>query len=109
MTKFITVDNIKVPVEGERNLLEVIRKANVDLPTFCYHSELSIYGSCRMCLVDTGARALAAACVMPVSDGMVVKTNTPAVRNARLALCDAARICIKNGLYLIGLEAPERM
>ena len=48
MTKFITVDNIKVPVEGERNLLEVIRKANVDLPTFCYHSELSIYGSCRM-------------------------------------------------------------
>ncbi len=38
-----------------------------------------------------------------------IMDDDPAVRNARLALCDAARICIKNGLYLIGLEAPERM
>ncbi len=38
-----------------------------------------------------------------------IMDDDPAVRNARLALCDAARICIRNGLYLVGLEAPERM
>ena len=50
----VTINGMTVAVEGERNLLEVIRKAKVDLPTFCYHSELSIYGACRLCLVDLG-------------------------------------------------------
>ena len=41
-----------VAIEGERNLLELVRKADIDLPTFCYHSELSVYGACRLCLVQ---------------------------------------------------------
>lgn len=52
----ILVDNVSVPIEGERNLLEVIRKAHIDLPTFCYHSEISVYGACRMCMVDVEGR-----------------------------------------------------
>ena len=44
----LIVNNVEVAIEGERNLLEVIRKAGIDLPTFCYHSELSIYGACRL-------------------------------------------------------------
>ena len=44
---------------------------------------LNEIGACRLCVVDTGARALQAACVLPASEGMNVKTNTPAVRNAR--------------------------
>ena len=98
MTKFITVDNIKVPVEGERNLLEVIRKANVDLPTFCYHSELSIYGSCRMCLVEIEGRGIQPACSTPPDDGLVVHTNTKQIRDLRkivveLTLADHEENC----------------
>ena len=45
---YITINSIKVPIEGEKNVLSLIRKAGIDIPTFCYHSELSIYGACRM-------------------------------------------------------------
>ena len=45
----LTIDGRTVAIEGERNLLELIRKAEIDLPTFCYHSELSVYGACRLC------------------------------------------------------------
>ena len=47
----LIIDNREIPLNGERNLLEVARKAGIEIPTFCYHSELSIYGACRMCLV----------------------------------------------------------
>jgi NADH dehydrogenase/NADH:ubiquinone oxidoreductase subunit G len=43
----LTIDGRSISIEGERNLLELVRKANIDLPTFCYHSELSVYGACR--------------------------------------------------------------
>ena len=42
---YITIDHMVVPIEGEKNVLSLIRKAGIDLPTFCYHSELSIYGA----------------------------------------------------------------
>ena len=44
---YITIDGTDVPVENEKNLLEVIRKAGIEMPTFCYHSHLSVYGACR--------------------------------------------------------------
>ena len=49
---YITIDSKRVPIEGEKNVLSLIRKIGIDLPTFCYHSELSIYGACRMCVVE---------------------------------------------------------
>ncbi|MFQ3549966.1 MAG: 2Fe-2S iron-sulfur cluster-binding protein, partial [Armatimonadota bacterium] len=73
---YVTVDGIKIPLEGETNLLEVIRKAGIDLPTFCYHSELSVYGSCRMCICDIEGRGLQPTCSTPPAPGMVIKTNT---------------------------------
>ena len=48
----LIIDNMEIPIEGERNLLEVIRKAKIDLPTFCYHSEMSIYGACRLVITS---------------------------------------------------------
>lgn len=77
------IDNIEVPIEGERNLLELIRKANIELPTFCYHSDISVYGACRMCMVEVEGRGIVPACSTPVSDGMVVSTNTKQIRNMR--------------------------
>lgn len=55
--QFMTVDGIPVEINGEKNLLELIRKVGVKMPTFCYHSELSIYGACRMCMVETSGAA----------------------------------------------------
>ena len=79
----LIVNNIEVAIEGERNLLEVIRKAGIDLPTFCYHSELSIYGACRLCLVEVVGKGVTAACATAPRAGMVIKTETAQLRNMR--------------------------
>lgn len=50
--KYMTINNQKVAFDDEKNVLSVIRKAGINLPTFCYHSELSTYGACRMCVVE---------------------------------------------------------
>ncbi len=73
---FITVDGTRVELAGEKNLLEVIRKTGIDLPTFCYHSELSVYGACRMCICEVEGRGLQPTCSTPAEPGLVVKTNT---------------------------------
>lgn len=77
------IDTIEVPIEAERNLLELIRKAHIELPTFCYHSEISVYGACRMCMVDVAGKGIVPACSTPVTDGMVVRTNTKQIRDMR--------------------------
>ena len=83
MNGYITVDNIKIPIENEKNLLELIRKANIEIPTFCYHSKLSVYGACRLCLVDLKGKGLVTSCSTPPKDGMVIKTQTPEIRKTR--------------------------
>ena len=46
------VDGQRVNFDGEKNVLSVIRKAGIEMPTFCYYSDLSVYGACRMCVVE---------------------------------------------------------
>ena len=82
-TKKLTVNGLEVEFTDERNLLEVIRKAGIDLPTFCYHSELSIYGACRLCLVLVEGRGIMAACSTAPAEGMVIHTDTKELRNMR--------------------------
>jgi NADH-quinone oxidoreductase subunit G len=79
----LTIDGFKVQFQGERNLLEVIRKAHIELPTFCYHSELSIYGACRLCVVDVEGRGMVASCSTLPENGMKVRTQTAPVRELR--------------------------
>ena len=54
----------------------VIRKAGIDMPTFCYYFELSVYGACRMCVVEDERGKIDASCSMEPRDGMVIRTNT---------------------------------
>ncbi|MDX9887751.1 MAG: [FeFe] hydrogenase, group A [Anaerovoracaceae bacterium] len=82
-SKHVTIDNVKVPIGDEQNLLDLIRKANIELPTFCYHSEISVYGACRMCMVDIEGQGLLPSCSTPIKPGMVVQTNTGEIRNLR--------------------------
>jgi NADP-reducing hydrogenase subunit HndD len=79
----LTIDGVKVEVPAGTTVLEAAKKAHVKIPTLCYLKGLNEIGACRICVVDTGARSLQAACVLPVAPNMVVKTNTPAVREAR--------------------------
>lgn len=71
------IDSVRVPFDGEKNVLAVIRKAGIDIPTFCYYSDLSVYGACRMCVVeDTKTGKIEASCSMEPRDGMSIRTNT---------------------------------
>jgi len=81
--KTLNIDGIEVPINGERNLLELIRKADIDLPTFCYHSDLSVYGACRLCLVDIAGRGIQGACSTPPEPGLKIRTQTEELREIR--------------------------
>lgn len=79
----LTIDNIKVTIEGEKNLLELVRKAKIELPTFCYLSEMSVYGACRLCMVEIEGKGLQPACSTSPAAGMIVNTNTKELRTMR--------------------------
>lgn len=81
--EYVTIDGKEIPIEGERNLLEVARKAGIDIPTFCYHSDLSVYGACRLCLVELEGRGIVTSCSTAPAPGMKVKTNTEEIREIR--------------------------
>lgn len=83
MKGYVTVDGVKTAFDEEKNLLEVIRSAGIELPTFCYHSELSTYGACRMCIVEDERGRIMTSCSTIPYDGMVVYTNTPRLRKYR--------------------------
>lgn len=102
---FMTIDNIPVEIKDEKNILELIRKAGIELPTFCYHSELSIYGACRMCMVENKWGSMEAACSTPPKPGMEIYTNTPKLRKHRKMIlelllsnhCRDCTTCEKSG------------
>lgn len=79
----IEINGRPVALDGERNVLEVIRKANVDLPTFCYHSQLSVYGACRLCLVEVEGRGIVSSCSLAPEAGAKIKTHTAELREMR--------------------------
>ncbi len=96
--QYMTIDGIPVEINGEKNLLELIRKVGIKLPTFCYHSDLSIYGACRMCMVENERGGLDAACSTPPRAGMNIRTNTERLRRYRrnileLILANHCRDC----------------
>jgi len=80
----LTINGQAVPAVKGRSVLETARDAGITIPTLCYHPDLSVSGSCRLCLVEIDGRSgLVAACSQPVYEGMVIRTETPAVVAAR--------------------------
>lgn len=97
---------MKVELKGdEKNILEIARKIGIEIPTFCYHSELSVYGACRMCLVEDDKGNLLASCSTKPKPGMIVKTHTKRVMEARKMILELllanyhqdCTSCVKNG------------
>ena len=77
------VDGREIPIEGERNVLELCRKAGIEIPSFCYHSDLSVFGACRLCLVDVKGRGITTSCTLVPTPGMEIKTSTEEIREMR--------------------------
>ena len=80
----VTVDGREIEIANGSSVLQACEAAGVEIPRFCYHERLSVAGNCRMCLVEVEkAPKPIASCSYPVADGMVVKTDSPMVRNGR--------------------------
>lgn len=80
----ITIDGIEMEVPKNYTILDAAREANIDIPTLCYLKDINEIGACRMCIVEIeGGKGFATSCVTYVTEGMKVKTNTPAIRDAR--------------------------
>jgi predicted molibdopterin-dependent oxidoreductase YjgC len=87
ITLVINTREITVP-EGS-TILEAARRAGIYIPTLCEDPELTPWGGCRLCIVEVrGAKNLPASCITPVRQGMVVETESPAVRHARRTLIE---------------------
>ena len=87
MANIMYVDNIRVEFDQEATVLDVCRKAGVEVPNFCFHSDLSVYGACRMCMVenlDTGE--ISAACTTKPKNGLRIRTNSARLKNIFLNL-----------------------
>ena len=74
----VTIDGREVQVPKNSTILAAARAAGIEVPTLCYNEDLDVKGMCRVCVVEVeGSRTLQTACSQPVSNGMVVHTNSP--------------------------------
>ena len=80
----LTIDGKDITVAYGTPLLKALRDNDIHVPTLCHHDDLSVFGGCRLCLVEIeGRRALTASCSFPVTEPIAVKTSSPRIRSAR--------------------------
>ena len=119
----ISLDGRKLEADSGKTILDVARENGIYIPTLCYYQATKRVGSCRVCVVDVeGSRTLVAACAMPVSPNMVIKTDTPKVREAQKLVVELlwssgdhnCLTCESNGrcelqdlVYMFKIEKPR--
>lgn len=79
----LTIDGQEVSVPAGTTIWDAARQLGVDIPALCHEPRMEPVGVCRVCVVDTGERTLAASCVRPCEDGMQVQTHTAEVERHR--------------------------
>ena len=85
----LTIDGIEVKAKKGATILEAAKEAGIDIPTLCFLKGINEVGDCRMCIVEVeGQRGFATSCIQKVEEGMVVRTNTPDVLEARHVILD---------------------
>src|SRR6516225_3191646 len=87
-TVALTIDGCEVTADEGTTIWAAAKDAGIDIPVLCHDERYDPVGVCRMCVVDVGARAYAAACVRPCEDGMEVKTATPDIERNRATLTE---------------------
>jgi NADH-quinone oxidoreductase subunit G/NADP-reducing hydrogenase subunit HndD len=96
----LTINNQKIVAEEGLTILEAAKQNGIHIPSLCYMKDVHQMGACRICVVEVeGAKTLQASCITQIVEGMVVKTNTDRVRNARkvlyeLMLSDHSQDCL---------------
>ena len=102
----INIDGRDIEVEKGISVLAAARKASIDIPTLCFLKEINAAGDCRMCIVEIeGRRGLVPSCNTMVEEGMVIRTNTPEINEARRVILDlilsshnrTCLTCVRNG------------
>ena len=85
----ITIDGIKTSVPNGSTILQAAKEVGINVPTLCYHPDQAVKANCRVCVCEVeGNRLLQSACSQPVFEGMVVKTRTPKVIEARKTIIE---------------------
>ena len=85
----ITIDGRQFEVENNLTIIQAARQKGIHIPHFCWHPKLSVAGNCRICLVEVEKMPkLVIACATTVAEGMVVRTNSERVINARQAVME---------------------
>src|SRR5215217_4964210 len=87
-TMSVTIDGRQVAVEEGTTILDAAKQVGVDIPVLCHDERYDPVGVCRMCVVDTGGRVFAAACVRPCEDGMEVTTASEELDRSRATLTE---------------------
>src|SRR3954454_6163111 len=87
-TVSVTIDGNQVSVAEGTTIFDAAREVGVDIPVLCHNERYDPVGVCRMCVVDTGGRVFAAACVRPCEDGMEVTTSSPELERSRATLTE---------------------
>jgi len=102
----INIDGRDIEVEKGISVLAAARKANIDIPTLCFLKEINAAGDCRMCIVEIeGRRGFVPSCNTMAEEGMVIRTNTPEINEARRVILDlilsshnrTCLTCVRNG------------
>jgi predicted molibdopterin-dependent oxidoreductase YjgC len=101
----LTIDGTPVTVAAGTTILEACRQQGIDIPTLCTLSTLTPEGVCRMCVVDTGARALTPSCSAKVAQGMSVETENDKVRLSRKLVLELLGSSVD--VNLAGPELPD--
>ncbi len=119
----ITIDGRQLEAKPGQTILEVAKENGIYIPTLCYYAATRVVGACRVCVVEVeNSRTLVASCAMPVSPGMVVKTDTPRVRESQKLVVELlwsagdhnCLVCESNGqcelqdlIYWLKIEKPR--
>ena len=85
----LEIDGVNLELDEKISILDAAEKVNINIPTLCYEEGLSIYGGCRLCVVEIeGENLLKPACATEVEDGMKIKTHSKKVRELRQNLLE---------------------
>ena len=85
----LKIDGIDVQVPEGTTILNAARKVNINIPTICFLKDINEIGDCRMCLVEIeGRKGFVASCMQKAEEGMVVRTNTGSIMEARKTMLD---------------------
>ena len=85
----LTINGIKVNAEEGMTILDAAKSVGISIPTLCHLKNLDPTGACRICAVEVeGFRGLTPSCAYPVSEGLVVETDSPRVRKARKTIVE---------------------